>query len=154
LDDAHIVLAPRVPLFMAGDEARCLFVVRTGYLKLVASRGTQQMVVQIAGPCSFLGLSAALFHRNHDLSAESLTQTQLWPIDRSALLSLMGKSEYVRKCILYAVCIESHILSEDVRRIGLNATAASRLGSLLVDLSRELGEAVEGRIRFPLLAKP
>jgi CRP/FNR family cyclic AMP-dependent transcriptional regulator len=109
------------------------------------------MAMRIAGPCSLLGLNAALCQGTHDVSAESLTRVDLRPINRSELIHLIRVSEGIRRCILFALSSELRSYSDGLRRIGLNQTVAGRLSSLLLDLSLELGEAVEGRIRFPLV---
>jgi CRP/FNR family transcriptional regulator, cyclic AMP receptor protein len=151
LNIGETLVEPRAPLFAAGDQVSCLNVVRSGYIKLFASRGSRQMVLRIAGPCSIIGVSAALFQGFHDISAESLKRADLQSIDRNALLHLMGVSEVVRNCILCEITSELRSYSDGVRRIGLNPSISGRLGSLILDLSRELGEPAGGWVRFPLL---
>ncbi len=148
----EFMLPSRWPLYSTGDEAHSVFIVCSGYLKLVATdvRG-QRMVVQIAGPCSLLGLNAALFQGTHELSAESLTDARLRSMDRGVLSDLMDRHHSIRRCVMAAVYRESHMLLEDVRRIGLSQTVACRLGSLLVDLSRQIGVDGEGNGSFPLV---
>lgn len=145
-------LPPRWPLYSKGDDARCVYIVCSGYLKDVTTGvGGEQIIVRIAGPCSFLGLSAVLFNGSHELSAESLTEALLWCVDRRVLSDLIDHHHHIRRCVMAAVHGESRMLLEDVRRIGVSQTVASRLGSLLVDLSRQIGEDCDGNQRFPLV---
>jgi CRP/FNR family cyclic AMP-dependent transcriptional regulator len=152
LVNSELMLLPGWPLYKVGDEARCVFIVCSGYLKLVATgMAGQQMVVGVAGPCSLLGLNAALLQGVHEVSADALTETILWCVDRRILLELMNSNEDVRRCVMTGIYLESRVLLEDVRRIGLSQTVASRLGALLVDLSRQVGTACGEGHRFPLV---
>ena len=61
-------------LFTQGEDARCLYLICSGYLKLTAGRADdKQMIVRVAGPGSMLGLYAVLSHGVYEVSAESLT---------------------------------------------------------------------------------
>jgi CRP/FNR family transcriptional regulator len=152
LVNSELTLLPRWPLYNIGDEARCVFIVCSGYLKLVATGiAGQQMVVRIAGPCSLLGLNAALVHGIQELSAESLTETVLWCVDRKVLLEVINRNDAMRRCVMTGLYLESRVLLEDVRRIGLSQSVAGRLGALLVDLSREVGTVYGEGYRFPLV---
>src|SRR4051794_16297746 len=151
LNLGEIELEPRRSIYAAGDEAVCLCVVRSGYVKLVALPGSEEMAMRIAGPCSLLGLNAALCQGTHDVSTESLTRVNLRPINRSELIHLIRVSEGIRRCILFALSSELRSYSDGLRRIGLNQTVAGRLSSFLFHLSVERGEGVEGRFRFPLV---
>src|SRR5271165_6872133 len=73
-----ISLPAQASLFSQGDDARCLYLICSGYLKLTAGRPQdRQMIVRVAGPGSMLGLYAVLSRGVYEVSAETLTNAQL-----------------------------------------------------------------------------
>src|ERR1700688_230502 len=59
LATSTISLPAQASLFNQGEDARCLYLICGGYLKLTArSADDHQMIVRIAGPGSMLGLYA------------------------------------------------------------------------------------------------
>ena len=56
LATSTISLPAQASLFSQGDEARCLYLICAGYLKLTTGRpDDRQMIVRVAGPGSMLG---------------------------------------------------------------------------------------------------
>src|SRR6185437_14883826 len=83
LATSTIALPAQAPLFAQGDDARCLYLICSGYMKLTVGRlQDKQMIVRVAGPGSMLGLYAVLSHGMYEVSAESLTPAQLRPVER------------------------------------------------------------------------
>ena len=83
LATSTIALPAQASLFTQGEDARCLYLICSGYLKLTAGRREdKQMIVRVAGPGSMLGLYAVLSHGVYEVSAESLTSAQLRPVER------------------------------------------------------------------------
>src|SRR6476659_45151 len=63
LATSTISLPAQASLFSQGEEARCLYLICSGYLKLTTGQaGDRQMIVRVAGPGSVLGLYAVLSH--------------------------------------------------------------------------------------------
>ena len=63
LATSTISLPAQASLFTQGEDARCLYLICGGYLKLTAGRfEDRQMIVRVAGPGSMLGLYAVLSH--------------------------------------------------------------------------------------------
>src|SRR5664280_24944 len=63
LATSTISLPAQASLFTQGEDARCLYLICGGYLKLTAGRHEdRQMIVRVAGPGSMLGLYAVLSH--------------------------------------------------------------------------------------------
>ncbi|MGB6725950.1 MAG: cyclic nucleotide-binding domain-containing protein, partial [Terracidiphilus sp.] len=59
LATSTISLPAQASLFTQGEDARCLYLICSGYLKLTAGRpDDRQMIVRVAGPGSMLGLYA------------------------------------------------------------------------------------------------
>jgi len=63
LATSTISLPAQASLFTQGEDARCLYLICGGYLKLTAGHpDDRQMIVRVAGPGSMLGLYAVLSH--------------------------------------------------------------------------------------------
>src|ERR1700722_19945435 len=57
LATSTITLPAQAALFNEGDDARCLYLICSGYLKLTAGlHEDRKMIVRVAGPGSVLGL--------------------------------------------------------------------------------------------------
>jgi CRP/FNR family transcriptional regulator, cyclic AMP receptor protein len=147
-----ISLPPQAALFTQGEEARCLYLICSGYLKLTAGRlQDRQMIVRVAGPGSMLGLYAVLTHGMYEVSAESLTPAQLRPVERERFLSFLRSHKEAQMRAVQCICQEYQFALQDACRIALSETVAVRLGRLLLDLAHQIGEQVNDGFRFPLL---
>jgi CRP/FNR family transcriptional regulator len=72
LATSTISLPAQATLFTQGEDARCLYLICGGYLKLTTGKmDDRQMIVRVAGPGSMLGLYAVLSHGLYEVSAES-----------------------------------------------------------------------------------
>lgn len=148
-----ISLPAQASLYNQGDEARCLYLICEGYLKLTAGRSNdRQMIVRVAGPGSMLGLYAVLSHGVHEVSAQSLTAAQLRPVERERFVGFLHNHKEAQMRAVQCICQEYRFALQDACRISLAETVAGRLGRLLLELAHQIGEHVgEGGFRFPLL---
>lgn len=148
-----ISLPAEAPLFNQGDEARCLYLICSGYIKLTAGRAQdRQMIVRVAGPGSMLGLYAVLSHGVYEVSAESLTPAQLRPVERDRFLSFLRAHKEAQMRAVQCICQEYRFALQDACRIALAETVAARLGRLILELGHQIGEHMDnGAFRFPLL---
>lgn len=153
LATSTISLPAQASLFTQGEEARCLFLICSGYLKLTAGRiEDRHMIVRVAGPGSVLGLYAVLSHGVHEVSAESLTAAQLRPVERERFLNFLRSHKEAQLRAVQCICQEYRFALQDACRIALSETVAARLGRLLLELSHQIGEQMTGgEFRFPLL---
>jgi CRP/FNR family transcriptional regulator, cyclic AMP receptor protein len=153
LATSTISLPPQAPLFTHGEDARCLYLICSGYMKLTAGRtGDKQMIVRVAGPGSMLGLYAVLSHGVYEVSAESLTSAQLRPVERDRFQTFLRAHKEAQMRAVQCICQEYRFALQDACRIALAETVAGRLGHLLLDLGHQIGEQLSsGEIRFPLL---
>jgi CRP/FNR family transcriptional regulator len=153
LATSTISLPSEAPLFTQGEEARCLYLICSGYIKLTAGRAQdRQMIVRVAGPGSMLGLYAVLSHGVYEVSAESLTPSQLRPVERDRFLGFLRAHKEAQMRAVQCICQEYRFALQDACRIALAETVAARLGRLLMELSHQIGEHMEsGAFRFPLL---
>jgi CRP/FNR family transcriptional regulator len=153
LATSTISLPTQASLFTQGEDARCLYMICSGYLKLTAGHSNnRQMIVRVAGPGSMLGLYAVLSHGLYEVSAESLTPAQLRPVERDRFLSFLRSHKEAQMRAVQCVCQEYRFALQDACRIALSETVAARLGRLLLELAHQIGERQEtGKFRFPLL---
>jgi len=152
LATSTISLPSQAPLFIQGDDARCLYLICSGYMKLTAGRAQdRRMIVRVAGPGSMLGLYAVLSHGFYEVSAESLTSTQLRPVERDRFLSFLRAHKEAQMRAVQCICQEYRFALQDACRIALAETVAGRLGRLILELGHQIGEDLEGALRFPLL---
>jgi CRP/FNR family cyclic AMP-dependent transcriptional regulator len=153
LATSTIVLPAQASLFRQGKEARCLYLVCAGYLKLMVDGvDDRHMIVRIAGPGSIVGLYAVLVHGVYEVSAQSLTSAQLRPVERERFINFLHIHKEAQMRAVQCVCQEYRFALQDACRIALAETVAARLGRLLLELSHQIGEHVSGvGFRFPLL---
>jgi CRP/FNR family transcriptional regulator len=148
-----ISLPAQASLFTQGEEARCLYLICGGYLKLTAGRPQdKQMIVRVAGPGSMLGLYAVLSHGLYEVSAESLTAAQLRPVEKERFLGFLRNHKEAQMRAVQCICQEYRFALQDACRIALAETVAARLARLLLELAHQIGEhAEDGSFSFPLL---
>ncbi len=153
LATSTISLPSQAALFTEGEDARCLYLICSGYLKLTAGRPEDRhMIVRVAGPGSMLGLYAVLSHGVYEVSAESLTPAQLRPVERERFLSFLRNHKEAQLRTVQCICQEYRFALQDACRIALAETVAARLARLLTELAHQIGEHTEnGEFRFPLL---
>ena len=153
LATSTISLPAQAALFSQGEDARCLYLICGGYLKLTAGHpNDRQMIVRVAGPGSMLGLYAVLSHGVYEVSAESLTAAQLRPVERERFLNFLRSHKEAQMRAVQCICQEYRFALQDACRISLAETVAARLGRLLLELGHQIGEEKgEGGLHFPLL---
>jgi CRP/FNR family transcriptional regulator len=153
LATSTISLPAQAPLFTHGEDARCLYLICSGYMKLTAGPANdRQMIVRVAGPGSMLGLYAVLSHGVYEVSAESLTAAQLRPVERDRFQTFLRAHKEAQMRAVQCICQEYRFALQDACRIALAETVAGRLGHLLLDLGHQIGEQLPaGELRFPLL---
>lgn len=153
LATSTISLPAQASLFTQGEDARCLYLICGGYLKLTAGRQEDRhMIVRVAGPGSMLGLYAVLSHGVYEVTAESLTPAQLRPVERERFLSFLRNHKEAQLRAVQCICQEYRFALQDACRIALAETVAARLARLLLELAHQIGEHTEnGEFRFPLL---
>jgi CRP/FNR family transcriptional regulator, cyclic AMP receptor protein len=153
LATSTISLPAQASLFTQGEDARCLYLICSGYLKLTAGRNqNRHMIVRVAGPGSMLGLYAVLSHGVYEVTAESLTPAQLRPVERDRFLNFLRSHKEAQLRAVQCICQEYRFALQDACRIALSETVAARLARLLLELAHQIGEHTEsGAYRFPLL---
>jgi CRP/FNR family transcriptional regulator, cyclic AMP receptor protein len=152
LSTSTVSLPAQASLFKQGEEARLLYLICSGYLKLTVGLPDRQMIVRVAGPSSMVGLYSALSHGIYEVSAESLTSVELRPVEREHFLHFLHTHKDAQLRALQCICQEYRFALQDACRLALAETVAARLGRLLLELAYQIGERLEdGAYRYPLL---
>jgi len=124
-----ISLPAQASLFTQGEDAKCLYLICGGYLKLTAGRlEDRQMIVRVAGPGSMLGLYAVLSHGVYEVSAESLTPAQLRPVERERFLGFLRSHKEAQMRAVQCICQEYRFALQDACRVALAETVPPAWG--------------------------
>lgn len=148
-----VSLPAQAALFTQGEEARCLYLICSGYLKLTAGQQhDRQMIVRVAGPGSMLGLYAILSHGVFEVSAETLTAAQLRPVEHAHFHEFLRNHKEAQLRAVRCICQEYRFALQDACRLALAENVAARMGRLLLELANQIGEHLDGGgFHFPLL---
>lgn len=148
-----ISLPAKTSLFTRGEDARFVYIVCAGYLKLTAgSSYEREMIIRVAVPGSTIGLYAVLSQGFHEVSAQSLNTAHLRAIERERFLIFLRQHNEAQLRAMQFICQEYRCALQVASRIALSETGAARLGQLLLDFAHQVGGHREnGVFQFPLL---
>lgn len=121
-------------IFMEGQPARGVYVVRQGRVKLLTTNSEgRTLILKIAKPGEALGLNSVITGKPYDVTAEILQPTELAFIPRADFLNFIIKNGDA--CLHFA-----GLLSRDCREaydvarsIGLSQSVTERLAKFLLD---------------------
>ena len=121
-------------IFMEGQPARGVYVVRSGRVKLLTTNSEgRTLILKIAKPGDALGLNSVITGRPYDVTAEILQPTELAFIPRADFLNFITK--HGDACLHFASllsqdCREAY---EVARSIGLCQSVSERMAKFLLD---------------------
>lgn len=139
-------------LFMEGQPARGIYVLRAGDVKLsVSSADGKTLILHIAKPGDALGLVPALSGAPHELTAETLTFCQLAFFPRDGFLGLLASHPEAYAAVAGQVSSQYRIACDQLRNFALSASAPERLAKLLLEFAVEgHGAADDTEIKLSL----
>lgn len=139
-------------LFLEKQEARGVFVLCDGEVKLtVSSSEGKTLILRIAKPGEVLGLMATLSGEPYELTAETLRPCQVAFIRREEFLKFVAKHPDATQGILKQLTANYHCACEQLKTVGLSASAPEKLARLLLGWSQGAEETKLGtRITMPL----
>jgi CRP/FNR family transcriptional regulator, cyclic AMP receptor protein len=139
-------------LFLENQEARGVFVLCEGEIKLtISSSEGKTMILRIARPGEVLGLMATLSGRPYELSAETLRPCQVAFVRREDFLRFVAQHPEASQGMVAQLASHYHIACEQLKTVGLSASAPEKLARLLLDWSEGAEETKLGiRITLPL----
>jgi CRP/FNR family transcriptional regulator, cyclic AMP receptor protein len=139
-------------LFIEKQTARGVYVLCEGEVKLsISSSEGKKLILRIAKAGEVLGLLSALTGSPHELTAETLRPCQVAFIPRDAFLRLLAKHPEAYPIVASQLGTQYQLACEQLRNLGLTASAPEKLAKLLLDFSVTGQQTKEGtRVKLPL----
>jgi CRP/FNR family transcriptional regulator len=127
-----------------------VFVVMEGEVKLsISSSDGRRLSLRIAKKGDVLGLASALSGTPCEMTAETLRPSKIAPIRPSVFLSFLGRHPEAYRAVTKELSRQYGMACEQLRTVGLSASAPEKLARLLLDWS-ETGQTTERGTRFHL----
>ncbi len=138
-------------LFREEGPCQSVHILCTGQVKLsCTSKEGKTLVLKIAMPGDVLGLAAALSGSPHEVTAETLAQTQVKSIRRADFLLFIKRHGEVSLNAARALSEEYKSAFFDARRLALSGSAAARLASVLMDWGKGASSCGTCEMRFSM----
>jgi len=139
-------------LFLEKQDPRGVFVLCSGQVKLsISSSGGKTLILRIAKAGEILGLMAALSGSPYEVTAETLRPCQVAFIRREEFLRFVAKHPEVYQGVVRQLSSLYSGACEQLRTVGLSASAPEKLARLLLEWSAEGTSTKQGtQIKMPL----
>lgn len=139
-------------LFLEKQEPRGVFVICDGEVKLsISSSEGKTLILRIARPGEILGLMPALTGTPCEVTAEALHPCKLSFVRREDFLRFVTKHPESYQSIVRELSACYQAACEQLRTLGLSASAPEKLARLLLDWSAGGKETKQGtQIKLPL----
>jgi CRP/FNR family cyclic AMP-dependent transcriptional regulator len=144
--------APAMTLFSEKESARGVFIILCGEVKLsINSSDGRRLCLNFARKGEILGLASTLSGNSYDMTAEALYPTKVAHIERQSFLDFLVRHPEVNLVVMEELNRYLSQAREQLRTVGLSATAPEKLARLLLEWSQ--GGQTTGcgtRFRFAL----
>jgi len=139
-------------LFLEKQDARGVFVLCEGEVKLTMSSSEgKTLILRIAKPGGVLGLMATLSGEPYEVTAETLRPCQVAFVRRDEFLRFIAQHPEASLGIVKLLTAHYHAACEQLKTVGLSASAPEKLARLLLGWSVGGEETKLGtRITLPL----
>jgi CRP/FNR family transcriptional regulator, cyclic AMP receptor protein len=139
-------------LFLEKQDPRGVFVLCQGEVKLtISSSEGKTLIVRIAKPGELLGLMATLSAEPYELTAQTLRPCLVAFIRRDDFLRFVAQHPEASHGIVKLLTSHYHAACEQLKTVGLSASASAKLARLLLGWSAGAEETKLGtRITLPL----
>ena len=125
-------------LFLEKQDPRGVFVLCAGQVKLsISSSAGKTLILRIAKPGEILGLTAVMSNRPYEVTAETLHPCQVAFIRRDEFLRLLAKHPEMHEGVVRQLTSLYSGACEQLRTVGLCASAPEKLARLLLEWSAE-----------------
>ena len=142
-----------VVLFSEKDPALGVFVVLEGEVKIsLNSRDGRRLSLAIARKGEILGMASTLAGSPYDMTAETLYPAKVAHIGRRDFLNFLARHPEAYQAVIEELSRSVTRACDQLRTVGLSATAPEKLARLLLDWS-DSGQATEcggRRFRFSM----
>ncbi len=123
-------------LFMEKQAPRGVYVICDGQIKLtISSSEGKTLIMRIAKAGEVLGLTATLFGKPYEVTAEVLRPCKVAFVRREDFLPFLAQHPDVYRAVLAQVGAQYQTACEQIRTIGLSTTVTERIAKLLLDWS-------------------
>jgi CRP/FNR family transcriptional regulator, cyclic AMP receptor protein len=139
-------------LFLEKQDPRGVFVLCAGQVKLsISSSAGKILILRIAKPGEILGLMAAMSGSPYEVTAETIHPCQVAYVRRDDFLRFVAKHPEVYQGVVKQLTSLYDGACEQLRTVGLSASAPERLARVLLDWSVEAKNTKQGTpIKLPL----
>ena len=132
-------------LFLEKQDPRGIFVLCEGEVKLtISSSEGKTLILRIAKPGEILGLMATLSGKSYEVTAETLRPSQIAFVRRDDFLRFIAQHPEASQGIVKQLSSNYRGACEQLRTVGLSASAPEKLAKLLLEWSAEAGETKVG----------
>lgn len=139
-------------LFLEKQDLRGIFLLCSGRVKLsISSSGGKRLTMRIAKSGEILGLTAQMSGTPYEVTAETLEPCQVAFVRRDDFSRFVTKHPGIYQAMIRQLSAQYNNACEQLRTVGLSASANEKLARLLLHWSSEGKETKEGtQIRVPL----
>jgi CRP/FNR family cyclic AMP-dependent transcriptional regulator len=140
-------------LFVEGQEARGVFVICNGKVKLSASSADgKSLILRIADAGEVVGLPGTISGKPYELTAEALEPVQASFIHRDAFLTFLQRHGEVAVRVAEVLSDIYYATYQEVRYLGLSGSAVEKLARFLLDLTTDNGKVSAGGDGVPRIS--
>jgi CRP/FNR family cyclic AMP-dependent transcriptional regulator len=139
-------------LFMEKQDARGVFALCEGEVKLsISSSEGKTLIMSVARGGEILGLMAALSGSPYEVTAETIRPCQVAFVHREDFQRFVVKYPEASQGVARQMSLQYQAACEQLRTVGLSASAQEKLARLLLTWSAGKQQTKEGtRIKLPL----
>ena len=139
-------------LFMERQDARGAYVLCEGEVKLsISSSEGKTLIMRVAKAGEILGLMAALSGGSYEVTAETIRPCQVAFVRREDFQRFVAKHPEAAQGVARQMTTQYQAACEQLRTVGLSASAQEKLARLLLTWSAGMQQTKEGtRIKVPL----
>lgn len=135
-------------LFVEGQEARGVFIICNGRVKLSASSSQgKSIILRIADAGEIVGLPGSISGKPYEVTAEALEPIQANFIRRDELLRFLREHGEAALRVAEMLCHIYHATYQEVKYLGLSSSAAEKLARFILDLADSKPHDDDGTIR-------
>jgi CRP/FNR family transcriptional regulator, cyclic AMP receptor protein len=139
-------------LFLEKQDPRGVFVLCAGQVKLsISSSSGKTLILRIAKPGEILGLMATMAGIPYEVTAETLHPCQVAFVRREDFLRFVAKHPEAYQAAVRQLSTLYSGACEQLRTVGLSASAPEKLARLLLDWSTESKDTKQRtQVKLPL----
>jgi CRP/FNR family transcriptional regulator, cyclic AMP receptor protein len=139
-------------LFLEKQDSRGVFILCEGEVKLsISSSDGKTLILRIAKPGEILGLMSVLSGKPYEVTAETIRPSQMAFVRRDDFLRFVAQHPEAYQGVTRQLSANYHGACEQLRTVGLSASAPEKLARLLLEWAAEGEQTNIGtRIKMPL----